>query len=252
MRLPSSPDGEGKSPRSGQRVSAEGVLLLIGALGCVAAFARPRPAPPSRTARYGRWIGRALGWFALPTIVALALLGRLGALSTLPAEFAAARALLPAMAPRDVVTGALAGTAIGLVAAGWRARRGGRPIGRPGALMPRRRAELPWGAAVAIVAGVAEEPFFRLLLPLLVVLAGGDAVAGTVLSALIFAGLHRYQGWRGTIATGAFGLVMAAMYLISGALWLVVLLHVLIDLNGLVLWPALSPDPGRYDQKSER
>jgi membrane protease YdiL (CAAX protease family) len=118
--------------------------------------------------------------------------------------------------------------------------------------MPRRRAELPWGAAVAIVAGVAEEPFFRLLLPLLVVLAGGGAVAGTLLSALIFAGLHRYQGWRGTIATGTFGLVMAAMYLMSGALWLVVLLHVLIDLNGLVLWPALSPDPGRHDQKNER
>jgi len=34
---------------------------------------------------------------------------------------------------------------------------------------------------------------------------------------------------------------MAWVYLASGALWLVVLLHMLVDLNGLVIWPALRP-----------
>jgi membrane protease YdiL (CAAX protease family) len=42
------------------------------------------------------------------------------------------------------------------------------------------------------------------------------------------------------IATAVFGGVMTGVYLVSGALWLVIALHVLIDLNGLVLWPALS------------
>lgn len=235
--------GESRSPKAGGKgfgdaVSA--VVLLLAALGCVVAFARPRPAPSTRRTRYTRWIGRALAWFLLPTVVTLALLGRIDALWTLPPEFVPARALLPTMAPADVVAGALGGVTLGLFVAALRARRGGRAIGRPCALMPRNRAELPWGAAVAVVAGVAEEPFFRLLLPLLIVLSGGSAVAGFALAAAIFAALHRYQGWRGMVATGIFGTVLSAMYLLSGALWLVVLLHVLVDLNGLVVWPALS------------
>nr|WP_246360376.1 CPBP family intramembrane glutamic endopeptidase [Sphingomonas abaci] len=105
--------------------------------------------------------------------------------------------------------------------------------------MPRDRHELPWGLAVAIVAGTTEEPFFRLLLPLLITLATGNAWAGFGLATLIFGAMHRYQGWRGMVATTLLGAVMAWVYLESGALWLVVLLHMLVDLNGLVIWPAL-------------
>jgi len=93
---------------------------------------------------------------------------------------------------------------------------------------------------VALAAGVTEEPFFRLLLPLLIAIVTGSAAAGFVLSLILFGAMHRYQGWRGMIATTVFGGVMTGVYLVSGALWLVIALHVLIDLNGLVLWPALS------------
>ena len=41
-------------------------------------------------------------------------------------------------------------------------------------------------------------------------------------------------------ATTLVGVVMTAVYLITGALWLAMLLHALIDLNGLVLRPWLS------------
>ena len=215
-------------------------LLLTGALAAAMWFLWPRVPAATRAGRYRAWMRRAGMAFALPTLVALALLGRLDALWRLPAEFTTARRWLPDMAPGDVVVGALAGTLIGLAAAAWRARRGGRPIGRPGALMPRSPAELPWGAAVAIVAGTTEEPFFRLLLPLLIAIVTGSAAAGFMLALVLFGAMHRYQGWRGMIATTLFGGVMTAVYLVSGALWLVIALHILIDLNGLVVWPALS------------
>ncbi|SFP74024.1 CPBP family intramembrane glutamic endopeptidase [Sphingomonas rubra] len=214
-------------------------LLLALALAAVGWFARRTPSPPSRAARYRRWMARVGAAFGLSTLAGLALLGRVDALWRLPMEFAPLRAMLPAMALAEVAGGAIGGVAIGLAVAGWRARRGGRPIGKPGSLMPRSRAELPWGAAVALVAGVAEELFFRLLLPLLIAIFTGSALLGFGAATLVFAGLHRYQGWRGVVATGLFGAVMTAILLISGALWLVVLLHAAIDLGGLVLWPAL-------------
>ncbi len=215
-------------------------LLLMGALAAAWWFLRPQHGPATRAARYRRWLRRAGLAFALPTLVALVALGRLDALWRLPPEFLGVRGHLPDLGGGDIAAPALAGTLIGLVAAAWRARRGARPIGRPGALTPRSRDELGWGATVAVVAGVTEEPFFRLLLPLLIAIATGSAVAGFAIALLLFGAMHRYQGWRGVIATTLFGGVMTGVYLLSGALWLVVALHVLIDLNGLVVWPALS------------
>ena len=217
------------------------LLLLAGALAAAGWFVRPRDQARSRDAMYRAWVGRASAAFLLPVLASLAVLDGWRALTGLPAVFLPVRAALPGFAPADVIAGALGGTLLGLAAAAWRARTGGRPIGRPGALMPRDRRELPWGVAVAIVAGASEEPFFRLLLPLLIALATGNAWAGFGLATLIFGAMHRYQGWRGMVATTLFGAVMAWVYLASGALWLVVLLHMLVDLNGLVIWPALRP-----------
>lgn len=87
---------------------------------------------------------------------------------------------------------------------------------------------------------MTEEPFFRLLVPLLIALVTGSALAGFVLATLLFGAMHRYQGWAGVIATTVFGGLMACVYVISGALWLVIAIHALVDLNGLVIWPALA------------
>ena len=219
------------------RLSA--ALLVAAALAAAWFLFAGRRHDAGGTARFHRWMRRAGVAFLAPTLIALLLLGRFEALWTLPPEFAPLRASLPAMAPDDLIWGAIGGVLLGLMIAAWRARRGAAPIGRSGALTPRHHGELGWGTAVALVAGVTEEPFFRLLLPLLVTLVTGSAVAGFALATLLFGLMHRYQGWRGMVATTLFGGVMAAMYLMSGALWLVVLLHALIDLNGLVVWPAL-------------
>jgi membrane protease YdiL (CAAX protease family) len=217
-------------------VIAGGLLMVV--LAAVAWFLRARPAPRDRPARYRQWMVRAGTAFLLTTISCLVLLGRVDALWRMPDEFDPLHAWLPEMGWADVAGGAIGGVLIGSAVAAWRARRGGRPLGRPGAMMPRHRGELGWGAAVAIVAGATEEPFFRLLVPLLGTLATGSAPAGCVGAALLFGAMHRYQGWRGMIATTIFGLVMTGVYLVSGALWLVVLLHILVDLNALVIWPA--------------
>ncbi len=213
-------------------------LLLAGALAAAWWFLRGR-APDWGPNRFVRWMIRAVLAFVVPVAGALALIGRIDALWIMPAEFEDLRAAMPDMAPGDLAGGAVAGVILGLGIAAIRARRGARPIGRPGALMPRHAGELRWGAAVALVAGATEEPFFRLLLPLLIALATGSALAGFVLATLLFGAMHAYQGWRGVVATTLFGGVMAGVYLVSGALWLVMLLHALIDLNGLVVWPAL-------------
>ena len=52
--------------------------------------------------------------------------------------------------------------------------------------------------------------------------------------------MHRYQGWVGVIATTALGAVMTGLYLMTGSLWVVMLVHVLVDLNGLVVTPVLG------------
>ncbi len=57
-------------------------------------------------------------------------------------------------------------------------------------------------ALLGASAGVVEEVFFRLYLPLLLVMAGMSAMAAFAAAVLPFALLHRYQGWIGVIVAG--------------------------------------------------
>ncbi|WP_375250389.1 CPBP family intramembrane glutamic endopeptidase, partial [Sphingomonas sp.] len=129
------------------------------------------------------------------------------------------------------------GTIIGLVER-WRGRPFG--LGDVEAVMPRTPRELGWGVILSLTAGVMEEGYFRLLLPLLATLATGSAVVGFGLATLLFGAAHRYQGWKGMIATAVTGALLAAVYLASGALWVAIALHVAIDLNALVARPVVS------------
>lgn len=189
------------------------------------------------------WAGRLWLSFALPALAALFLLGRSGALWRTPPELDAAVALARTwgrVPPGPIVAGLLIGSALSALVASWRARRGGRAfhLGRP-ARLPRSPAELPGAAAVAVSAGVAEELYFRLALPLLVAAATGSALLAVGASAAVFGAMHRYQGWVGVVATGAAGLFLHWIHLGSGQLWLAVLAHALMDVNGLVVRPAL-------------
>ena len=205
------------------------------------------PNTVSRQKTYRLWIAKAAIAFVLPAIVGLAVLGRLDALATVPPELDGLRILLPSFEGYSGAVlfgmmggGALAGLAIGAFFATRRHWRVLKPIGNVGSLLPRNRSEIAHAAAMSIAAGVSEELAFRLFLPLLLALVTGSATVAFALALGIFGAMHRYQGWVGVIATTVVGALMTAIYLMTGSLWLAMALHALIDLNSLVLRPALS------------
>lgn len=245
------------------------LLLLISALAAIAWFLKgdlgeyrrfkALSDTAARQRRYRLWIAKAVLAFALPALVGLALLGRLAALTTLPAEFATARALLSDFTggPSAFLTGMVGGAAVGglvvgILAAMRRKRGPVAPLGDVGALVPRNRPETAHAAMLSVAAGITEELAFRLYLPLLIALVTGSALLAFALATLIFGAMHLYQGWKGVAATMVVGLVMAAVYLMTGALWVAMLLHALIDLNGLVLRPWLSSSSASRSGRSPR
>ena len=201
----------------------------------------------SRQRTYRLWIAKAAIAFVLPAVIGLALLGRLDAIVTVPREFDALRSLLPSLAgdSRVELLGMIGGSAlVGLVIGAVLATRGNwrilKTIGNVGSLLPRNRPEIAHAAAMSIAAGISEELAFRLFLPLLVALVTGNAFVAFGVAVAAFGAMHLYQGRAGVIATTLVGALMAAIYLMTGELWLAMLLHALIDLNSLVLRPALT------------
>lgn len=219
-------------------------VLLAALAVCQWLFLRGRLLPSLR--RRPRLAARLLLLFALPALVALGLAGRWAALERLPAEFDRLRALAVQVVAPDLplwpLVGAIAaGTAIGGIFAAWRERRGkGWTLGNVEAVMPRTRGDLVWGVPLSLTAGVAEELFFRLAMPLLATIASGSAVAGFVLGTALFGLAHRYQGRVGMAATAVVGVVLSVVYLASGNLLLAMAMHALIDLNALVLRPLVA------------
>ncbi|MCC2979859.1 CPBP family intramembrane glutamic endopeptidase [Sphingomonas sp. IC4-52] len=195
-------------------------------------------------------LGWALGialMYGATTLAALALLGRLDALTVLPVELRAAATHLGVAPLRIDAVAEIAwsiggGFVLGAIAVIVMARRGWLRLGlmyrSPAVATNRREA----GAAVllATAAGVGEELFFRLLIPLLVAIVSGSGVAGCAVGWATFALAHRYQGALGMAAVAIVGAVLAWLYLATGLLWLVILLHTLVDANALVLRPWLE------------
>ena len=110
-------------------------------------------------------------------------------------------------------------------------------LGDVQALLPRNRAELKWGAALAVNAGVVEELLFRLALPALIFGVTGSAVAAVAASILIFGLLHVYQGLPGIIGALVLGAGFMAIYLGTGSIIVAIVVHALFDLRSLVLIP---------------
>jgi membrane protease YdiL (CAAX protease family) len=112
-------------------------------------------------------------------------------------------------------------------------------IGDVQALLPRNRTELPYGAALAVNAGVVEELLFRLAMPALIFGVTGSAVAAVVGSLVVFALLHVYQGVAGIVGALVIGTVLMAVYLATGSILVAIVVHALFDLRSLVLIPVV-------------
>lgn len=107
-------------------------------------------------------------------------------------------------------------------------------------LLPAGGPEFALGVVLVAIVAVAEETVFRgYLLLRLRSLTGGTAAA-VVLSSVIFALGHGYQGIAGTIAVGCIGALLAIVYLWRGSIVAPVVLHFVQNFGGIVLAPLLD------------
>jgi membrane protease YdiL (CAAX protease family) len=205
-----------------------------------------------RQRAFRRWTARSFLLFWGAALVVLVLIGRAGALVRLPPEFAPLLRHLPggfdAGAVPFVIGGVIGGGIVGAVAGILLKRnRSAKPkmLGDIEPLLPRNAAERRWTALLGVNAAVGEELFFRLMLPLLIALVTGSAVAAFAAAGLIFGLVHFYQGWVGILATALVGFFFAALYVASGMLWVAILLHAVMNLNSLWLRPLLAERQSR-------
>jgi membrane protease YdiL (CAAX protease family) len=206
--------------------------------------------PAQRMAFYRDMLLASMALLGLGSLGILAVLGRLDAIWTIPAEFAALHPR-PANAPPvqqmspAMLAGFATGAAISLGATVviWRMRlRKLRApvVGDIEALLPRDARETLMAVPLSLNAGISEELFFRLALPLLVTAVTGSALIGLAVASVAFGLMHWYQGWRGVLLTGLVGAFFAWIYVISGSLVRPVVLHVLVDVMALVVRPTLA------------
>jgi membrane protease YdiL (CAAX protease family) len=101
--------------------------------------------------------------------------------------------------------------------------------------LPHGSRERGWFALVSISAAICEEILFRGFLPAYFMALGLPAVAAFLLAAVVFGIDHGYQGWSGVLLTGVLALIFTALFVLSGSLWLPMVVHALFDLRILVL-----------------
>ncbi|MCL6453919.1 MAG: CPBP family intramembrane metalloprotease [Alicyclobacillus sp.] len=124
-------------------------------------------------------------------------------------------------------------------------RRHGVRAGEFDALLPRSLSEKWAFAGVAVTAGICEEILFRGMAVYVLnrQFSSLGPILTVVITALIFAIAHLYQGWTGMLAAGVIGVVFAFIYLSTGALWLPIFLHALVDLRALFVAQPVQPEP---------
>ena len=210
-----------------------------------------------RIAFFGKWLRESFLLYTVSSLVVLLAIGRIDALSSLPQEFVTAQNLLNiGDAPVETVsqdvsffnvlgliTGFVLAILLGLllnkaVAIGGSKLKIKPPDIEP--LIPRNGRERFAVIALAINASFGEEFFFRLVLPMTLVMIGVPALPAFAVTIIIFGLVHLYQGWVGVLLTAFVGCMLTYAYLRAGSIWTPVAIHFLINIIGLVIRPTLS------------
>lgn len=213
----------------------------------------------ARQAKYKEWVLWSFGLFGFGSFLSLLLLGKLSLVTQPLAEFTN---ILPKSTSAVSVSsgdsaGFIAGVLTSAVTAGLllyfiskkgKSKKKDFVIGDIEAMLPKNGSERGWAALLALNAGFSEELFFRLLLPVLFFIVFGDPKLAIGLAVLTFGFVHWYQGRIGVIFTTIFGAIMMYAYLKTGSILVIMVLHATVDLNTLVLQPALR---GLFRSRSE-
>ena len=131
-----------------------------------------------------------------------------------------------------VVCGLAAVQAIGLRRDPEKLRAAASQVERVQAMIPRTSQEAREFSALSITAGICEEILYRgyLMFYITSTMAIEGMWLAALLSSLAFGLVHAYQGPKGVLKTGLIGLAMAGLYLLTGSIWLLIVLHAVIDL----------------------
>jgi membrane protease YdiL (CAAX protease family) len=103
-------------------------------------------------------------------------------------------------------------------------------MGRLEVMLPHARDEMPRFALLAVTAGICEELLYRGYL-LWYVAQRLDVIPAAAVTAVVFGVGHAYQGVAGVLKTGLLGAFLVTVYLVTGSLYLPMLLHGLMDLH---------------------
>jgi len=98
-------------------------------------------------------------------------------------------------------------------------------------MMPRTKREKRWWVCVSLAAGICEEVIFRgaYIFLLVSIFPNLSIYLVYALTVILFGLGHIYQGRKGLIISSLVGALFAAIYIVSGSLIIVVIIHFLTD-----------------------
>lgn len=118
-------------------------------------------------------------------------------------------------------------------------------------MMPRNGNELARFYGVSVTAGVVEEILWRGFL-FWYLGAFMPLWAAAIVSTIGFGLAHAYQGWSQVPAITMVGAVFAGMYLLTGSVWLPIILHAAVDIvQGRICYEVIRRDIVTHTEISE-
>jgi membrane protease YdiL (CAAX protease family) len=97
--------------------------------------------------------------------------------------------------------------------------------------LPKTQREFDWFIVLSISGGICEEMIFRLFL-FEFINENANLLIAFVLTNIIFAITHIGSGKQNIISSFILGLLFSAIYYFTDNIWIAVLLHIAIDING--------------------